>query len=383
MNSKQLESNLPELVLFCRALREEGLCATPAETIAAARTLDLIDLSDREEIFLSLRGILTSCVEEFERFEDLFERFWNRFDNAKPPQRDFGSENRSTSRRPPRSSQEQERKGLAFFLENWGASRTDANEINLPAAGNTAADNEKDFSLFSAEDLEEIGRLARRIVRRLYSRPSRRWKLSPRGSRVNPRASIRAAMKTGGELIELSFRRRKNKKTRLVVLCDVSGSMDIYSRLLLQFVYAIQNSLARVETFVFSTSIERITGRLKNRTYELALESLRETRGWSGGTLIGPSISGFNSKWSRLVDRRTIVVILSDGWDTGEPEELAESLSGLKRRAGKLIWLNPLLANPEYQPLTRGMQAALPHIDMFAPLHNLQSLRALECHLVL
>jgi len=163
----------------------------------------------------------------------------------------------------------------------------------------------------------------------------------------------------------------------------VSGSMDLYTRLLLQFVHALQNSLARVETFVFSTSLERITGRLKNKDYERALELLGETRGWSGGTLIGPSLAAFDSGWPNLVDRRTIVIILSDGWDTGEPEELAASLARLKGRAGKLIWLNPLLASPEYRPLTRGMQAALPHLDLFAPMHNLRSLRALERHLVL
>ena len=160
--------------------------------------------------------------------------------------------------------------------------------------------------------------------------------------------------------------------------------MDIYSRLLLQFVYGLQNSFARVETFIFSTSLERITGHLKNRSYEQALERLTmNVRGWSGGTLIGPSLTTFNSDWPRLVDKRAILIIMSDGWDTGEPEELAASLAYLKKRAGKLIWLNPLLGNRDYQPLVRGMQAALPHIDVFAPLHNLASLRALERHLKL
>ena len=167
-------------------------------------------------------------------------------------------------------------------------------------------------------------------------------------------------------------------------MCDVSGSMDLYSRLLLQFVYGLQNSFARVETFVFSTALERITGHLKNAPYGRALERLSaNVRGWSGGTLIGPSITAFNSEWARMSDGRTIVIIMSDGWDTGEPEELASSLATLKRRAGRLIWLNPLLGSKTYQPLTRGMQAALPHIDVFAPLHNFASLRALEQHLVL
>jgi hypothetical protein len=160
--------------------------------------------------------------------------------------------------------------------------------------------------------------------------------------------------------------------------------MDLYSQILLQFVYGLQNNFARVETFVFSTSLERITGRLRNNDYRHALKSLGENvRGWSGGTLIGRSVAAFNSGWPKLVDKRAVVIILSDGWDTGEPEELGAALADLKRRAGKLIWLNPLLGSPAYRPLVRGMQAALPHIDVLAPLHNLASLRALERYLIL
>lgn len=384
MNAPACESILTNTVLFCRALRERGIAATPAEAVAAARTLSLIDLADRQETFLSLRSVLTSRVEEFEVFAELFEQFWCGLGHSAQPQKIVERECRSgADRRVRPSSLEYARKGLSFFLENWGASSNDSEHINMAAASNIDAHTEKDFSLFGADELQEIARLARRIVRKLASKPGRRWKPVRRGSRVNLRRSIRASLRTGGELVELSFKQRKQKKTRLVVLCDVSGSMDLYGRLLLQFVHALQNSLARVETFVFSTSLERITGHLKHKDYERALESLSETRGWSGGTLIGPSIAAFVSGWPKLVDRRTIVIILSDGWDTGEPEHLAASLASLKRRAGRLIWLNPLLASPEYRPLTRGMQAALPHLDLFAPLHNLQSLRALERHLVL
>jgi uncharacterized protein with von Willebrand factor type A (vWA) domain len=160
--------------------------------------------------------------------------------------------------------------------------------------------------------------------------------------------------------------------------------MDLYSQLLLQFAHGLQNSFARVETFVFSTKLERITGHLRKNSYKHSLERLgSNVRGWSGGTLIGASVAAFNSGWPKMVDKRAVVIILSDGWDTGEAEELSGALDALRRRAGKLIWLNPLLGSPEYKPLVRGMQAALPHIDVFAPLHNLASLRALERHLTL
>ena len=374
---------LNNIVPFCRALRERGLLVTPSEAIDAVTTLNLIDLDDRQEAFLSLRSVLTSRVEDFPVFDELFEVFWGRIGRSPNPRKIVEHESLSTGAR--LSSREHGQKGLAFFLEHWGAARERATEpINLPGASNVESNAEKDFSLFGADELEEISRLARRIARRLARIPSRRWENARRGFRVDLRRTLRRSLSNGGEFIKLSFKRRKQKKTRLIVICDVSGSMDLYSQLLLQFVYGLQNGFARVETFVFSTTLERITGHLRNSAYKHALERLgTNVRGWSGGTLIGASITAFNSGWSKLVDKRAVVIILSDGWDTGEPEELSAALDYLRRRAGKLIWLNPLLGSPAYRPLVRGMQAALQHIDVFAPLHNLASLRALERHLIL
>ena len=165
---------------------------------------------------------------------------------------------------------------------------------------------------------------------------------------------------TRGELIELARRERRIQKTKLVIFCDVSGSMDLYSRLLLQFLYAMQNQLGRMETFVFSTRLHRITDDLRHASYRGALARLGDVRDWSGGTKIGESLQAFNAGWPKLLDRDTVVIVLSDGWDTGEPAVLADALRTMRRRAGKVIWLNPLLGSPDYQPLTQGMQAALP-----------------------
>jgi uncharacterized protein len=184
--------------------------------------------------------------------------------------------------------------------------------------------------------------------------------------------------------VQLARRVRKRRRTKLVLLCDVSGSMDLYSRFLLQLVFALQRAFARVESFAFSTSLHRITPQLERGTYREALDRLaREVPGWSGGTRIGESVAAFAAGWPRLVDRRTVLVILSDGWDTGEPAVLADALAALRRRAGRVVWLNPLLGSPGYEPLTRGMQAALPHVDVFAPVHNLESLERLVAHLSL
>lgn len=373
-------SLLPNTLLFCRALRQRGLNVTPSEAIDAASTLNCIDLDDRREVFLSLRSVLVSRVEDYPIFEELFEDFWNRRESSGQARKAVEPDQQVRF-----SSPRNRGTGLTYFLEHWGSAESgSARSINLPVASDTASLAEKDFSRFGEDELEEISRLARRIVRRLARRPSRRWKPARRGPRVLLRRMLRRSLSTGGELMELSFRRRKPRKTRLVVISDVSGSMDIYSRILLQFVYGLQNSFARVETFVFSTSLERITPHLKRKDYRQSLELLsRNVRGWSGGTLIGASLAAFNNAWLKLIDKRTIIIIMSDGWDTGEPAELAAALAELQRRAGRLIWLNPLLGSATYQPLVRGMQAALPFIDVFAPLHNLASLRALEHHLVL
>jgi uncharacterized protein with von Willebrand factor type A (vWA) domain len=373
-----------QTVAFCRDLRDRGLAVTASEVIDAVRTLVLIDDQDREEAFLGLRAVLTSRLEDFPAFDEAFADFWDgsSIRTTRRNDRDPVVSQKPGSAR--RSESQDTSTALEFLLRNWGAATNASGTIDAAAASNVEKPGLKDFTSFGSEDLDAIRRTARAVVRKLARSPSRRWKPVRRGKRVHYRHSLRNSMKTGGELVQFSFKKRKHKKTRLVVICDISGSMDLYTRLLLMFVYCLQNSLARVETFVFSTSLHRITAQLKDNTYERALEQLSSgERGWSGGTLIGECIRDFISLWGTRVDRRTTVVILSDGWDTGEPEELAAALADLRRRAGKLIWLNPLLGSSSYQPLTIGMQAALPYVDAFAPLYNLESLRALGRHLAL
>ncbi|MDR7393521.1 MAG: VWA domain-containing protein, partial [Armatimonadota bacterium] len=163
------------------------------------------------------------------------------------------------------------------------------------------------------------------------------------------------------------------------LLCDVSGSMDVYSRFLIQFVYALQDALGRVESFVFSTSLTRVTEELRTRSLRAALDRLSQrVPNWSGGTKIGSSLRQFLDRYGGLLDRHTVVLIVSDGWDTGEVEVLRRAMQEIRSRAARVIWLNPLLGSPGYQPLTRGMQAALPYVHVFASAHNADSLRELE-----
>ena len=193
---------------------------------------------------------------------------------------------------------------------------------------------------------------------------------------------MRRNLRYGGDVLDLVWRRRKIRKASLVLLCDVSGSMDIYSRFLVQFIYALQGALSHVESFLFSTSLTRVTDVLGRRDIREALRDASErVPDWSGGTKIGASLRQFNEAYGRLVDGRTIVVICSDGWDTGDLEVLESAMRTLHARAGRVIWLNPLLGSPGYEPVTQGMSVALPYVDVFASAHNLSGLRALERYL--
>jgi len=367
---------------FCRALREAGLPVTPAEAIEAARVLELVDLRDREELRHGLRGVLTSRPEEFPIFDELFDYFWAAT-GARAP---HGSHRRTACQNPEPPTPNPRAKAPPSIARWLKAGSDEVDETAIPVARESDRSrlHTKDFGAFAPDELDEITRVAALLARRMATRPSRRWRSAADGRRLHLRQVMRQSLKTGGDVLQLTFRERRRRKTKLVLLCDVSGSMDTYSRFLLQFLYALQNCFARVETFVFSTRLNRVTDRLRRRPYGAALRGLSAgVDDWSGGTRIGESLAAFATGWPRLVDRRTVLVVVSDGWDAGDPGVVASTLERLRERAGRIVWLNPLLGSPSYRPETRGMAAALPHLDVFAPVHNLASLRALARHLVL
>jgi uncharacterized protein len=217
----------------------------------------------------------------------------------------------------------------------------------------------------------------------MSQRLSRRLTISQRPTRIDLRRSIRRNINRGGEPFVLAYKGKKPRKNKLVILLDISGSMNFYSLFLVRFAYALQACFDRVHTYLFSTNVVEISDLLRTRNLPEALRKLSQrAAGWSGGTRIGESLRQFNHSYGRkLLSRDTIFIILSDGWDTGAPELLASQLRKTKARVQKILWLNPLLGLKDYQPLTRGMAAALPYVDVFAPAHNLESLLALEKHL--
>jgi uncharacterized protein len=366
------------VVRFATLLRRQSLPITPRQAIETVRALDHLDLSDRQEVYLGLRALLVTRPEEVTVFDRCFESFWRLRTEADevgealagppmpgdPPEDGLDSQGSRKER---------------LELEGWGEedeAEESGEPLSVPVASEMEALVTRDFSTFSADQLDELLRVTVQIARRLARRMSRRRRPVRRRGRVDLRRTLRANL-TRAEIIELRYRQRKRRKVKLVLLCDVSGSMDLYSRFLLQFLFALQHVFSRVETFTFSVHLTRVTDLLRARSYREVLRRLQDVRDWSGGTRIGESLAEFNRRWSQLVDRRTIVILLSDGWDTGDPEMLSTELLRIKRRAGRVIWLNPLLGNPSYQPLTRGMAAALPLVDHFAAAHNLAALRDL------
>ncbi|MBI1736164.1 MAG: VWA domain-containing protein [Candidatus Rokubacteria bacterium] len=368
---------------FAALLRRHGLPITVAQVMDAARALDHLDLADRNDVYLGLRAVLVARPEDYATYERCFQAFWRA--DLDPERGAMGplvtgpDAAGEESGSPERSAAKRE----TTALDQWGVEEDESGEpLEVPGVSDHEAVMGQDFSTFTSDQLDEVFRLTIQIARRLARRLTRRRRPIRRRGRVDLRRTLRANL-TRADLIELRYRERKRRKVRLVLLCDVSGSMDLYSRFLLQFLFALQHVFGQVETFTFSTRLTRVTEYLKSRNYREVLRRLTDVRDWSGGTRIGESLAQFNRDWPSLVDRRTIVIVLSDGWDTGEPEVLATELLRIKRRAGRVIWLNPLLGNPSYEPLTRGMVAALPLVDHFAAAHNLSALRDLAGKLTL
>ena len=371
---------LQNLVLFARRLQGAGMLVTPDEAVDGLRALERIDVGDRQEFYLTLRTVFTSRAEDIQTFDGIFADFWRYLpgqsedadENDQESEPDQGPEGSETTEGP-----------SDVTLEDWNEAESSEEEQEVPGFSAEQILRAKDFSSFQTEELEEIVRLTAKLARKMAMRLSRRHKVTRRGHVIDLRRTMRLNVKYGGDPVELARKRRKIAKTKLVVICDVSGSMDIYSRFLLQFIYAVQHTFADVESFVFSTQLTRVTEYFEEQDIYEALETIsHEVLDWSGGTRIGQSLKTFNDLYARsMVDRRTVILVLSDGWDTGEATMLGEQMDELSRRAARVVWLNPLKASPGYQPLCKGMSTALPYIDIFASAHNLASLLDLEHYL--
>lgn len=363
---------LPRLGAFARLLHDAGMEAGPRRLTDATRALGCIDLRRPDDFRNALRAVFVSRKEELPTFDAAFDIFWS------PPDPRASAGVMPGRTRPLPLPPERAKQWSAALGLNSSQMNREQDPTVVPASSSGYSREEllrhKDFDQMTWQETEQVRRLLQEAPWRVAERKTRRLRPA-RAGRIDLRRSARHAIRSSGELMQLFHRRPRVRRRPLVLICDVSGSMERYSRLLMIFAHAIARR-EDLEAFVFSTRLTRITRLLRYRDLDRALESVSKgVHDFSGGTRIGDALSDFNRHWARRVlGHGAVVIIVSDGWDRGDPRNLASELMHLRRSAHRLIWLNPLLGSEGYQPLTRGMAAALPHCDDFLAAHNLQAL---------
>jgi hypothetical protein len=366
---------LPRLGAFARLLHDAGLEAGPRRLTDATRALGYIDLKQEQDFRNALRSVFVSRKEDLPTFEAAFDVFW-----APPDPRASAGVIPGRSRALPLSPERAKAWASALGLHASQMNR-EQNPTEFPASSSGYSAEEllrhKDFEEMTWAETEQVKRLLEQAPWRVAERRTRRLRPS-RAGRIDLRRSARHAIRSSGELMRLFRRQPRVRRRPLVLICDVSGSMERYSRLLMIFAHAIARR-EDLEAFVFSTRLTRITRMLRQRDLDRALEAVsKRVHDFSGGTRIGDAIGDFNRHWARRVlGHGAVVIIISDGWDRGDPAQLTSELIHLRRSSHRLIWLNPLLGSKGYEPLTRGMAAALPHCDDFLAAHNVEALEDL------
>ena len=367
---------------FGRLLRRAGLPVGSNETLAAMEALTQVPLDNRRQVHAALRAVMVRRREHFEVFDQAFLLYWSNpeagrnaaatalLDGVKerakaPPGTRRLAEARSPQRPPPDRPQppEDERPPTDVAL--------------------TVSERERlqslDFESMSAEEISRAKDEIRRLSLPLDARPTRRFRSDPQGPAPDLRATIRASLRQGGEVLSLERRRRVVRPPPLVALCDISGSMARYAQILLHFLHAVTNDRARVHSFLFGTRLTNVTRQLRHRDPEVAFEMVSHiVPDWSGGTRIGEALELFNRHWARRVlGQGAVVLLITDGLDREGARGLADATARLRRSCRRLVWLNPLLRYAGFQPRSEGIRAMLPHVDEFRTVHNLNSLRAL------
>ena len=369
------------LLAFGRLLRRAGLPVGPSETLAAAEALTLVDIGDRRQVHAALRGVMVRRHEHFDVFDHAFLLFWRDPEGAKNAAAMAMLEGFKERQKPPPSSR---RVAEAMTPPKQSPQQPREPEEKPPIeVAMTVSERERlqamDFEAMSAAEINQAKQEIRKLVLPLDARPTRRFRPDPMGPVVDLRATIRASLHEGGEILTLARKRRVTRPPPLVALCDISGSMARYAQILLHFLHAVTNDRDRVHSFLFGTRLTNVTRQLKSRDAEVAFELVSHiVPDWSGGTRIGESLELFNRQWSRRVlGQGAVVLLITDGLDREGAKGLAEATDRLRKSCRRLVWLNPLLRYEGFQPRSQGIRAMLPHVDEFRPVHNLQSLRSL------
>ena len=370
---------LQQITDFCRLLRQMGLNVTTTNQLSWCKSVELIDIGEQETFYHTARTNLISNETDRETFDIAFNLFW-RYPRSELQAVDAENEKSEPSSLQdlPETSNEQD------TLEQWLDTETTEDDTEGKEDDSTAYSIEevlirKDFSEFTTEDMEKAREIVAKLAALLATKLSRRKVVGKRGKTIDFRRSWRKSLVHGGEPLELMRKQQKIKKTKILLICDVSGSMDCYAKFLIQFIYGMQKELKEVDVAVFSTHLTDITGLLRRKGLAAGLNEVANVvPDWSGGTKIGESLlESYRQFAPSFSAYRTVVILISDGWDRGDADILRHSMEMLHRHAYRLIWLNPLLGSDGYQPICRGIRTALPYVDYFLPAHNLESLAGL------
>jgi uncharacterized protein with von Willebrand factor type A (vWA) domain len=375
---------LTNLMYFARTLRAAGLPIGPGKLLAAVEAVQSVGITNRQDFYWTLHAVFVNKRDQREIFDQAFHIFWRnpqlleKMMSLLLPQLSI----------PGADEGEEMIRRLAEAMHPGGSEGKDEEreeEIEVDAAM-TFSDREllrsMDFEKMSLDELARAKSAIKRMRLPEMAVPTRRFVGDPRGARADMRATLRAAMRSGG-LLALRHKRRLTRPPPLVILCDISGSMHRYSRLFLHFMHAVTNDRDRVYTFLFGTRLTNVTRYLRHKDVDVALDKVTEAvEDWSGGTRIGQCLEQFNHDWSRRVlGQGAIVIFISDGLDRDAGEGLGKEMDRLHKSCRRLIWLNPLLRYDAFEPKSLGMRAILPHVDEFRPMHNLASLDDLATQL--
>lgn len=389
LDDATLISHLPpgkfatNMAQFCRCLRSAGLPVGPGKVLEALKALEAAGFTNRHDFYWILHAVLVNRRDQQEIFDQAFHIFWRnpklleRMMSLMLPQLDVERDPEAgdtMSRRVSEAMQQGEQQG-----ENQDNDEEDPPEIEIDAQL-TFSEREilqtRDFEQMTAEEIEKAKAAIARMSLPIRDVATRRFRKTPLGSKIDMRTSLRTSMRKGADVIHLARKQRLTRPPPLVVMCDISGSMSRYSRMLLHFLHVMSNDRDRVHSFVFGTRLTNITRHLRHKDVDQALESVAESvEDWSGGTRIGTSLAEFNKHWSRRVlAQGAVVMLVTDGLDREGGESLAFEIDRLHRSCRTLIWLNPLLRFDGYQPIAAGARAIIRHVDVFRAAHNLESL---------
>lgn len=366
---------------FARALRAAGLPIGPGTVIEALRAVETVGIGNRQDFYWALHAVFVNRRDQRELFDQAFHVFWR---NPRILERltalilpDLGLEAAAV--------EEELSRRLAEALRGDQAAEAERErepEVEIDAAMTYSSREQlqaRDFEKMSADEMTLAKEAMRRMRLPAMAVPTRRFRPSARGRRIDMRATLRASLRSGSRDISLRRRERRPRHPPLVILCDISGSMSRYSRMLVHFLHAVTNDRDRVHTFLFGTRLTNITRHLRHRDVDLAMDRVADAaEDWSGGTRIGACLREFNASWSRRVlGQGAVVLLITDGLDREGGEGLTAEMERLHKSCRRLVWLNPLLRYEEFQPKSMGMRAIMPHVDDFRPVHNLESLSAL------